>query len=245
MPAIGPLGRSAPDLRTALNVTAGPEAPAANAYAWTPAPPRRTRLDDFRVGVVFDHEHAPVSSEVAERLSNAVDALTQGGVKVVDGWPEGVDPVEQSESFGFQVGLFFAFQDPREEFEGLSNLVEQENRRMVARAAWSRYFGDVDVFVCPANFTPAIPHDTRPFDERTVPTPEGERPYSNQPFWSSHASLAGLPSVVAPIGRTAGGLPVGAQIIGPLYEDDTALTFAELLADVVGGYERPPHPDER
>jgi hypothetical protein len=30
------------------------------------------------------------------------------------------------------------------------------------------------------------------------------------------------------------------QIIGPLYEDDTAITFAELAADVVGGYERPP-----
>jgi amidase len=46
--------------------------------------------------------------------------------------------------------------------------------------------------------------------------------------------------VVAPIGRTPGSLPVGAQIIGPLYEDDTALTFAELLGDVIGGYESPP-----
>jgi hypothetical protein len=27
--------------------------------------------------------------------------------------------------------------------------------------------------------------------------------------------------------------------VGPLYEDDTAITFAELLADVVGGYEAP------
>jgi len=35
-------------------------------------------------------------------------------------------------------------------------------------------------------------------------------------------------------------LPVGAQIIGPMYEDDTAITFAELLGDVVGGYQRPP-----
>jgi amidase len=33
---------------------------------------------------------------------------------------------------------------------------------------------------------------------------------------------------------------VGAQIIGPLYEDDTAITFAELLGGVAGGYEPPP-----
>jgi amidase len=33
---------------------------------------------------------------------------------------------------------------------------------------------------------------------------------------------------------------VGIQVIGPLYEDDTALTVAELLADITGGYEPPP-----
>ena len=112
--------------------------------------------------------------------------------------------------------------------------------RMAARAAWNHYFHDIDVFVCPVNFTPAFPHDTRPFDERTITTPEGERPYTNQVFWIAHASLPGLPAVAAPIGHTPGGLPVGAQIVGPLYEDDTAITFAELLGDVVGGYESPP-----
>lgn len=84
-----------------------------------------------------------------------------------------------------------------------------------------------------------LPHDSRPFQERTITTPEGERPYDDQPFWISHASLPGLPAVIAPIGRTAGDLPVGAQIVGPLYEDDTALTFTELLGDVIGGYEPP------
>jgi amidase len=43
-------------------------------------------------------------------------------------------------------------------------------------------------------------------------------------------------------GRTPGGLPVGAQIIGPLFEDDTAVTFTELLTDVMGGYKSPGTP---
>jgi amidase len=111
---------------------------------------------------------------------------------------------------------------------------------MSTRAAWTRYFDEVDVFLCPSNFTPAFPHDPRRFEERTVATPEGERPYDSQAFWVSHASLPGLPAVIAPIGRTPAGLPVGGQILGPLYEDDTALTFAELLAGAIGGYERPP-----
>lgn len=241
MSAVGPLARSAPDLRTALIATAGPEFPEHKAYSWALAKPRHTRLKDFRVGVVLDHERAPVSSEVGSVLSNAVDALSRAGAKIVEGWPSGMDPVAEYESFGFHVGLFFAFVQPGgESSQKLSEFVEHESRRMSARAAWGRYFEDIEVFLCPANFTPAFAHDSRLFEERTITTPEGERPYDAQPFWISHASLPGLPAVVAPIGRTPASLPVGAQIIGPIYEDDTAIKFAELLADVVGGYEPPP-----
>jgi amidase len=240
MSAAGPLGRSVRDLRLAVNVTAGPELPAANAYSWAFLASRHARLEDFRVGVVLDDESAPVASEVSAVLSSAVDALRRAGATVVEGWPDGVDPVQEYESFGFHVQLFLALQEAGDGFTGASEFIEQENRRMAARAAWGRYFDDVDVFVCPANFTAAFPHDDRPFGQRTVTTSEGERPYDSQPFWIAHASLPGLPAVVAPIGRTSGGLPVGAQIIGPLYEDDTALTFAEALGGVVGGYEPPP-----
>ncbi len=132
--------------------------------------------------MVLDHEHVPVTSEVSAPLSNAVDALGRAGATVVEGWPDGVDPVEQYESFG-----------------------DHERRRMSARAAWSRYFNDIDVFLCPANFTPAFPHDNRPFEARTISTPEGERPYDSQPFWVSHASLPGLPAAVVPVGIQDGG----------------------------------------
>jgi len=238
--AIGPLGRSARDLRTALRVTAGPEAPASHAYGWSLAPPRHTRLADFRVGVVLDHEQAPVSSDVTRLLADAVDALRRAGAAVVEGWPMCVDPVRQVEAFGFHRELFFAFLQPGVPFARLPEFIDREGQRMAGRAAWGRYFDEVDVFVCPTSFTPAFPHDRRPIAERTIATPEGERPYTNQGFWVAHAALPGLPALAAPIGRTPGGLPVGAQVIGPLYEDDTALTFADLLGDVVGGYEPPP-----
>jgi amidase len=239
MSAIGPLARSAGDLRTALRVTAGPEPPAGNAYSWTLAPPRHARLDDFRVGVVLDHERAPVSSDVAEPLAEAVDVVRRAGATVVEGWPEGIDPDREAESFGFHIRLFFAFQQPGEDGPTMREFIEHEHRRMDARTAWSRYFEEVDVLLCPVNFTAAFPHDSRPLEERMISTPEGERPYVDQPFWISHPSLGGLPSVVAPVGRTNGGLPVGVQIVGPLFEDDTPLTFAERLGEVIKGYEAP------
>jgi amidase len=238
--AVGPLGRSAGDLRTALQVTAGPEAPAARAWRWALARPRHRRLEDVRVGVVLDHGQAPVSGEVGAVLSDAVDALARAGATVAAGWPEGVDPVAQAESFGFQVRLFFAYQEPGDDLPPFAEVVDQERRRMAARAAWGRYFQDVDVFLCPASFTTAFPHDPRPFQDRTIATPEGERPYADQVFWVAQPALPGLPAVAAPVGRSAAGLPVGAQVVGPLHEDDTAITVAELLAEVAGGYQPPP-----
>src|SRR6266540_1838628 len=144
MSAVGPLGRSAGDLRTALRVTAGHEGQAAKANRWALPPSRHRRLEDFRVGVVLDDQQAPVSSEVAGPLSDAVDALDQAGATVVEGWPDGVDPVEVYESFEFHVGLFFAFQQPGEDVATLAGVVEHEQRRMATRAAWSRYFDDID-----------------------------------------------------------------------------------------------------
>jgi amidase len=233
MSNLGPIARAAPDLRTALAATAGPENPA---YSWTLPQPRATKLREFRVGVVIEE----VSSDIGAVLSDAFDALAKAGVKIVEGWPEAIDPAAELEAFDYHVQLFLALAQPGGSFERLSELIEYEQRRMAAREAWGRYFRELDAFLCPVNFTAAFPHDPRPFEERTVLTPNGARRYDEQPFWISHASLPGLPAVAAPIGRTADGLPVGAQIIGPLYEDDTAITFAELAVGVVGGYEPPP-----
>jgi amidase len=239
---VGPLARTAADLRLALGVTAGTDESAAAAYTWRLPAPRHRRLDAFRVGVVLDDPHAPVTSEVGAALSDAVDAIAAAGATVVPGWPEGVDPGESTEVFGFAVGLFFAVAEPSsdEEFAPLSAVIGHEQRRSELRAAWARYFAEADVFVCPTNFTAAFGHDDRPFEQRTIATDSGPRLYTDQPFWTAHAAVAGLPALTAPIGQTPAGLPVGAQVLGPCYEDDTPITFAELLTDVIGGYQPPP-----
>jgi len=229
--AVGPLARSAVDLRTALRATAGPEEPDAAAYIWRLAPPRHTRLADFRAGVVLDHDGAPVTGEVGGALSDAVDELARAGVTIVDGWPDRVDPVNQARSFGFEVAQFFAFHGGDADFATLRQVVDQHDRRMAARAAWQRYFTEVDVFLCPATFTTAFAQPV---------TADAEQLHHQLAFWIAHASLAGLPAVSAPIGRTPGELPVGVQIIGPPHQDDTAITFAELAAEVVGGFTAPP-----
>ena len=124
-----------------------------------------------------------------------MDTLAKAGVTVAGGWPDGVDPAPNYESFGFHVQLFFAVRQTGDDFAKLPEFIGHEARRMAARAAWNRYFEDIDAFLCPVNFTPAFPHGTRPFEQRTITTPEGERPMTTQAFWVSHASLPGLPAV--------------------------------------------------
>jgi len=75
--------------------------------------------------------------------------------------------------------------------------------------------------------------------ERRISTPGGDRDYQDLAYWITHASVAGLPALSAPAGLAADGLPVGVQVLGPRFEDDTVITFAELLAEL-GGYRPPP-----
>lgn len=53
MSSLGPLARSAADIRAALKATAGLLPPERAAYRWE-LPPRHERLVDFRVGLVID-----------------------------------------------------------------------------------------------------------------------------------------------------------------------------------------------
>jgi Asp-tRNA(Asn)/Glu-tRNA(Gln) amidotransferase A subunit family amidase len=54
------------------------------------------------------------------------------------------------------------------------------------------------------------------------------------------ASAPGLPATVAPIGSSEEGLPIGLQIIGPMFEDRTTIRFVELIEREFGGFVPPP-----
>jgi amidase len=126
----------------------------------------------------------------------------------------------------------------------LSSFVEwqQENmKRLAYRAMWERFFQSIDVFLLPAMFTAAFPHDSTPTDRRAIPMPEGgTQPFRSFLTYIAPATLTGCPATVAPAGLSASGLPVGLQIVGPYLEDATPIHFAKLLAREIGGFQPPP-----
>lgn len=258
LPVGGPLARDASDLMAAMKLLGGPRGDDARAYSWKLPPPRAKRLQNYRIGYVIDDPLCPVVPEVKVRLQMAIDALRNAGATVQQGWPEGVDPKQQIETYLFL--LFTALRPPVVMDAALDDisaigLVDifnkamkapaaqvqaKEFQRMAARRAWQNYFTTHDAFLMPVDFVPAFPHDHSDFGSRTLQTSLGKRSYFDMLYWISFATLTGLPATSAPVGTTKDGLPVGIQILGPYMEDATPIDIAAKLADVVGGFQPPP-----
>jgi amidase len=256
----GPMARSADDLEAALRVLAGPEAPEAKAFRWTLPEPRHQSLRDYRIGYVLSDPVAPVSAETRAVLERAVRACEGAGGRLVEGWPPEFRLQDLLDTYFFLLGAFIVSVSPSEERErarltlatqseryatgALSSFVEwqQENmKRLAYRAMWERFFQSIDVFLLPAMFTAAFPHDPTPTDRRAIPMPEGgTQPFRSFLTYIAPGTLTGCPATVAPAGLSASGLPVGLQIVGPYLEDATPIQFAKLLAREIGGFQPPP-----
>ena len=241
---IGPMARDARDLALALEVLGGPAGDDRKAWSWRMPAPRYTRLQDFRIGYIVDDPIAPISSELRPPYEKLISALAQTGATLKQGWPTGIDPRAAAETYGFLLMSFVTadLTGKRPSSFDHARWMRETLSRLTFRKRWQQYFESYDVFLLPASFTAAFPHDhSEPIDKRIVKTPEGPRPYvQNSSYWISMASLSGLPATVAPIGFTDEGLPVGVQILAPMWEDATSIEFAALLSDVTNGFVVPP-----
>jgi amidase len=65
-------------------------------------------------------------------------------------------------------------------------------------------------------------------------------PYFRMLDWIALATVAHLPALAAPVGRTGAGLPVGAQLIGRWDDEDRLFGLAEHLERATGGFQPPP-----
>lgn len=109
------------------------------------------------------------------------------------------------------------------------------NRRELHRHARRQLFADFDAVLCPITPTPAFPHDRHPNPmERQIDVDGVAYPYFDQLVW---AGLATMPR--SRRGRSPEGLPVGVQLIGPMFEDRTSLRLAGLLEPEIGGFQPP------
>ena len=119
--------------------------------------------------------------------------------------------------------------------------IEADETRARLRDSLSTVFSRFDVILAPVAAVPAFPHDHRPFQSRKLKTSDGkEIPYVSMLNWIALATACQLPATCVPAGLTAGGLPVGAQIIGPRGGDARTLAVAQAIEERIRGFVPPP-----
>lgn len=264
---VGPMARSARDLTLLLDVMAGPD-PLTHgaAYDLRLPPARHERLGDFRVLVLDEHPFIPTGSAVRAGVNRVADALADGGARVERHSPLLPDLTESAMLYRQLLFSGSVARFPVEAYEQLQtsaaqlsaddqsldaamlramvfshrDWIEANNRRELHRHGWRQLFAEFDAVVCPITPTPAFPHDHNPDPrERRIDIDGVEYPYFDQLVWAGVATMPGLPATAIPTGRSVEGLPVGVQLIGPMYEDRTPLRLAELLEQKIGGFQAP------
>ena len=264
---VGPMARTARDLTLLLDVMAGPDPLTLGmAYDVTLPPARHQRLSDFRVLVLDEHPLLPTGSAVRAGVDRVADALVDGGAHVERHSPLLPDLAEAATLYPQLLFSGAAARLPVEAYEqlrtraaGLSaddrsldaerlrwmvfghrDWIEANDRRELHRHGWRQFFAEFDAVVCPVTPTPAFPHDHSPDPLGCRTDIDGvEYPFFDQLVWAGLATMPGLPATAVPAGLSPDGLPVGVQLIGPMFEDRTPLRLAELLEQRIGGFRAP------
>ncbi|MDR3474421.1 MAG: amidase [Devosia sp.] len=262
----GPLARSAGDLDIALSILAGPD-PAETALIQTLPAARCTRLADLRVAVWADQPGQPTDHETVAKLEELAAFLERAGATVSRTARPDFDPTaayhlylrlldaalsaRSSEAFLAEKRRAAATLAP-DDISADAVMVratdmphrvwlQLNERRHRFRRAWSTFFQDWDVLLCPAMATAALPHMQEGQTwERRLTVNGAEIPYNDMLFWPGLTCGTHLPATVAPLGLTAAGLPLGVQIAGPLYGDRTTIAVAGLLEQSWRGFAPPP-----
>jgi amidase len=263
---IGPLGRSAEDLALAVGLLAHPDETQTRLNLSLPAP-RTQSIEELRVAVWAEQAGQATDPEIAARIHGLGSFLRRKGAKVGNAArPE----FDATEAFHVYLQLLNAALSGRATDEMLAQQREWASRypaddmsadavmaravgmthrdwlglnerRFQIRRAWGRFFQNWDVLLCPNIATPALPHrqDGATW-ERRIAAGGREIAYNDLLFWPGITCGYHLPATSAPIGFTKAGLPIGVQIVGPLYADRTTIMMAKLLEKEWQGYVPPP-----
>jgi amidase len=265
---VGPMARSAADLALLFDVMAGPdEIDTGIAYRLDLPPARHDRLEGYRVLVLDTHPLVPTDAEVGAAIEMLAGRLGAAGVKVerqsrllpdlaegarlyvrmlmsflAASWPADVYARLQERAAGLpaeETGL--SAESARGAVLSHRDWLDTSGARSRLRTQWRDFFGHFDALICLVSPVTAFPHDHSPdMDKRRITINGEARPYDDQLAWPGVATLPGLPATAIPIGRSAEGLPIGVQIVGPWLEDRTPLKLAELIERRFGGFVAPP-----
>ena len=231
---IGPIARSAEDLRLLLNILKRDSGPL-QAELSDPIP-----ADKARIAAWLDDDFCRIDTEVLDKITETVDTMESAGLKIDRKARPEIDPREAS-GIGMQlVSAAISWIVPDAPLRHVEWLELHRKREMI-RLKWAEFFKQYDVLLVPVCFVPPFQHlHEGDFMTRTLTCNGETRPYFELVSWTILIGMAFLPSTVPPIGLGKSGLPIGIQVVGPYGGELTTIGVAERISELMGDYQPPP-----
>jgi amidase len=258
---VGPMARSARDLRLLLHVIeAGPLAPK--------APPADLR--EARIALWLDEPSFPLDPEVRVVVESFAAELKAAGAEVTPISAPVHAPTLMA-AYQTLLGAVLGEDMPASQIRGMERMRGLARWQMARGAAPTSQWGMIlaytathrewmaadavrcrqrreisgvferfDAILAPITPVTAFPHDHRPFNRRRLTLSDGRAiPYVSMLNWIALATALHLPATAIPAGPAANGLPVGVQLIGPLNGDARTLSLAQAIEETVRGFSPP------
>lgn len=216
-----------------------------------------TPVQGMRVGVERDYFFgAGVWPEVAAAVDAAIEALRRLGVEVVEvSFPE----LETVGVIGLTILLCDASAEHRSLLRASGHLLDPATRvmlelgemvpgthyvqalraRTLLRDLTRRLFR---VHGLDALLSPTLPTTTMPITKMNEPTAEGSDPMTDAIDSTWPANVTGLPALTIPCGLSRAGLPIGMQLLGRPFAEETLYRLALAYEREHDWVERQPPP---
>lgn len=252
---VGPMARTVEDLKLLLEVMQGPDEGDACAAPVSVRWPNEGEAKRLRVGYFEDDGRTPVTSEIRDAVRTAGEALRQAGFEVEPFRPTGLEEARIIwKKFFVKVGSmligpmfrgresdqspilkqFLEWSEAEPELSGEA-LLDAWIQRDVLRANFLAQMRNYPILLCPAAAIPAFRHGERSW------TIEGKTvQYLDAWSYAEWFNLLGNPAAVVPVSRSAGGLPIGMQIVGRPWEEEQVLAIAAVLERGCNAWKAPP-----
>jgi len=249
--AIGPMARNVSDLRLLFDVLAGNEVSASPSTKFSDG---RSLLRGLRVACYTDDQVTPVSEDTRRTVETAARLLGDAGLIIDDASPPGIERGHDlwlklfSRASVVQLrNVYTGHEEKGGDFvrwrlatadespaPSLDDYIKSWLERDRLRATLVEWMEETPLILSPVGATPAYKHDTHKITvgERTMNT---FRAFS----YSQTFNVFDLPVVVVPAGHSAEGLPIGVQIVGRPFAEETVLAAAGIIEEATGGWQSP------
>jgi amidase len=252
---VGPMARTVADLKTLFEAMQGSDDGDTCAAPVPLCWPGNDEVRRMRVGYFEDDGRTPVTPEIRAAVRTAAEALRGAGFQVERFRPEGLEEARvlwkkffvvaggmmirpmfrgREHDLSPMLKQFLEWSAAEPPLTG-ETLLEAWIGRDLLRARFLAQMREFPILLCPAAAIPAFRHGERSWniDGKTVE-------YLDAWSYTEWFNLLGNPAAVVPVGHSAGGLPIGVQIVGRAWEEEQVLAVAGALEKECGAWMIPP-----